>query len=88
MKNRVLIVLSFLLAACGGDGAADGPCADLCSELVGICAYSAFPGMDSCLEGCAFDASEGQDVVGQAICVQNAECDTFAILECENSFGE
>lgn len=89
MNPRFFVLLSSLLTvACTGDGGADGPCADLCSELVAVCGYAAFPDMGSCLDGCAFDASEGQDVIGQAICVENAACDTFAILECENSFAE
>jgi hypothetical protein len=89
MKPLFFVLLSSLLTGgCAGEGGADGPCADLCGELVAVCAFAAFPDMGSCLDGCAFDASQGQDVIGQAICVENAACDTFAILECENDFGE
>jgi hypothetical protein len=85
---KMVCLLGFaLLCGCVGEES-DGPCADLCGVLVGECGYAAFPDMASCLDGCAFEASEGQDVVGEAICVSNAECDTFAILECENTFGK
>lgn len=84
---KLLSFVAVLMTACVGDAATEGPCSDLCGELVGECGFTAFPDMGSCLDGCAFDASEGQDVIGQAICVGNAECDTFAVLECENQFG-
>jgi len=80
-------ILGLAVTGCGegvGDG---GPCADLCRVLVGECGYAAFPDMASCIDGCTYEASEGQDVRGQADCVSEVGCDTFAILECENAHG-
>lgn len=64
-----------------------GTCKDMCNELVGMCDYAAFPSYDSCLEGCAYNEEQGGDVEGQNECIQTAECDTFAIIECENQYG-
>ncbi len=84
---RFWMAFCFPLLGCTSAEDGGGVCHDLCTELVGICGYAAFPDMTSCLDGCAYEASEGQDVRAQAICVQNAACDTFAILECENTHG-
>ena len=62
-------------------------CESLCDELVITCKYGAFPNRDSCLEGCAYKEKQGSDISGELSCVQDAKCDTFAVLECENRFG-
>jgi len=85
MRVLSFVCLSLFIACDGAES--DGPCADLCGVLIGECGFAAFPDMASCLDGCAFEASEGQDVRGEAVCVSKAECDTFAILECENAHG-
>ena len=76
-----------LIGCTGAETAGGGACEDLCMQLVGVCSYEAFPDMASCLDGCAFDASEGQDIGAQAACVEESACDTFAILECQNQSG-
>jgi hypothetical protein len=62
-------------------------CKSLCTELVRGCQLQAFPTTDSCMLGCADEAANGADVLAQEPCVLEAECDTFAILECQNEFG-
>ena len=64
-----------------------GICADVCEELYQSCEYAAFPSYDSCIEGCAYNEEEGADMEQQLTCFQEAECDTFAIIECENQYG-
>lgn len=62
-------------------------CQKMCSDLVSTCEYDAFPDTTSCVQGCEYNAEAGADVGGQQLCVEAAECDTFAILECELEFG-
>lgn len=62
-------------------------CQDLCTALVTDCGYGAFPDFESCLQGCAWDESEGADIAGELQCVEQAACDTFAIVECEHTYG-
>lgn len=62
-------------------------CEDMCTELVRQCSYAAFPTTDSCMQGCADELANGADVFGQEECILEAECDTFAIVECQNTFG-
>ena len=86
---RLLVAGALVLVvnACSGSGVAEGPCDDMCRELVQTCEYAAFPDLGSCLAGCNFEASEGADVAGQAACVADAACDTFLVVECQQSFG-
>ncbi|MEZ4240904.1 MAG: hypothetical protein R3F59_33050 [Myxococcota bacterium] len=79
-------LLFVVLAACGRDPA-EGTCDDLCHELVVSCDYAAFPSLESCLQGCLYDASQGADLEGQLACTVEAACDTFAIVECEHTYG-
>ncbi len=81
------LVLALLLAACGPDRSANTACDEICDELVLRCGYEAFPSYDSCTQGCSYNAEQGADVDGQLDCVVGAECDTFAIVECEHAFG-
>jgi hypothetical protein len=77
-----------LLAALLGCGSPETSiCQDLCVELVSNCEYAAYPSLESCLQGCGYSASEGADVDAQAECILAAECDTFAIIECEHQYG-
>lgn len=83
----VLVVGPLTLAACPKPLTQENLCEDLCFELVSDCQYEAFPSYESCMQGCAYDAEQGADVGGELQCVQAAECDTFAILECEHAYG-
>jgi hypothetical protein len=75
-----------VLAACASE--VKRTCQDLCTELVTSCDNPAFPNIDSCIQGCLYDAEElGADVVSEFTCVQEAACDLFAIIECEHQFG-
>ena len=85
-----MIILSFmvtLLTGCATTEDQYGVCKEMCNELVGTCDYAAFPSYDSCLEGCAYNEEQGADIEAQNECIQTAECDTFAIIECENQYG-
>ena len=88
--SRIAIVFSLipLLSCETSKGSPEyGICADVCEELYQRCAYSAYPSYESCIEGCAYNEEEGADMESQLSCFQEAECDTFAIIECENQHG-
>jgi hypothetical protein len=76
-----------LVSACSGSGVGLGPCDDMCRELVQTCGYAAFPDLQSCLDGCSYNESQGADIPNQAQCVADAACDTFLIVECEHAYG-
>ena len=76
------------MTACTSGATSASPCGTMCSELVTNCQYAAFPSFDSCVQGCEFNESEGADVRGQRDCVDEAACNTFAILECEHAYNE
>lgn len=80
-------VLLLALAGCASTGAPVSACDQLCNELVGECSYPAFPDLTSCLEGCLYNETEGADTEAHLTCVQEASCDTFVIVECENQHG-
>jgi hypothetical protein len=82
-----LLPFAFLAACGGGATATDAACDELCGMLYEDCAYGAFPSMDSCLEGCAWDAEQGADVEHETDCVADAACDTFGVLDCQHRFG-
>jgi len=79
--------LLMLLSACSGGSAPLTPCDQLCRELLDECNYPAFPDTESCLQGCAYNETEGADSEAHFACVEEAACDTFAIVECENHHG-
>ena len=65
----------------------DPACIDVCEELVGVCAVAAFPDKSSCEDGCRFALQEGVDGAAYALCVEQAACDPFALVECEHTYG-
>ncbi len=79
--------LLLLLCSCHSDSAPITPCQQLCDELMDECNYPAFPDPESCLQGCAYNENEGADTEAHLTCVEEAACDTFAIVECENHHG-
>jgi len=85
-----LKILPFLIATlCFGcqESSEYGICSDVCQELYQQCEYAAFPSYESCIEGCAYNEEEGADMEDQLECFQDAECNTFEIIECENEHG-
>ena len=74
------LLLSLLLAC-----KTDGPCDQLCDELVMGCDYAAYPTRESCLQGCGYDESKGADIEARLECVVDAECSTFDVIECEHA---
>ena len=64
-----------------------GICEDICKVVYTTCQFEAYPSFDSCLEGCFYNEEEGADMDSQYECFNDAECDTFAIVECENAYG-
>ena len=88
MKQLTFVIaFTMQLVACG-DAKSSNACASLCDELVGSCHFSAFPDRDSCLNGCGYSAELGSDIPGQRDCIKSADCNTFAVLECEHAFGQ
>ena len=87
---RLFLCCLCLSSACLTDTGekSDSPCYELCDELYGTCDYAAFPDYGSCLEGCVYSEEQGADTTAQAACVLEAGCDTFEIIECENTHGE
>lgn len=81
-----MLALLWLLG-CNGDTAVDPECQGLCDELVVSCEYDAFPTYDSCMEGCLYDKKKKADIAGELTCIQDASCDTFAVLECQHRYG-
>ena len=81
------VVILAITTACQPKSTEYGICGDICQELYQQCEYAAFPSYESCLEGCAYNEEEGADLEEQLTCFQEAECDTFGIIECENQYG-
>lgn len=81
-------LLLSLLAACTTATDADEVCQAMCEDLVMTCEYAAYPSHESCMQGCAYARQEGANVKAEADCVAKAECDTFAIVDCEHKFGQ
>ena len=79
-------MLLFFLA-CVQQEANIGICEDICKEVYSTCLFEAYPSYESCLEGCTYNEEEGSDLEEQLECFLEAECDTFAIIECENQHG-
>lgn len=82
-----MIVALLALVGCAPDADAEATCEAVCDELVNACGYVAYPSMDSCLQGCAWNQKEGVDMAIQRACVEDAACDTFAIVECAHDGG-
>ncbi|MFZ5481458.1 MAG: hypothetical protein ACOZNI_32150 [Myxococcota bacterium] len=78
-------MILLLLLACPGDASRDETCEAICDELVMTCAYEAYPTHDSCLQGCLYEEEQGSNMGRAWQCIQAAECDTFAIVECEHA---
>ena len=85
--DRRLVLICAVLLACGPDRGASTACDEMCDILVLDCGYQAFPSLDSCVQGCTYNAEQGADIDGELVCMQAAECDTFAIVECEHEHG-
>ncbi|MBX2803683.1 MAG: hypothetical protein KTR31_38760 [Myxococcales bacterium] len=62
-------------------------CSELCYELVVVCDVASYPDEASCQAGCLSGSDQGADTESQRACVGLAECDLFALLECEHDFG-
>lgn len=64
-----------------------GDCTDTCRVVVDDCALPSWPDRQSCVDACVAGAASGADVESQKLCVELAECDLFALVECEHAFG-
>ena len=84
MKKNLMT--SLLCVGCNTAGTTS-TCYTLCQELFQTCDYAAFPTFQSCEEGCVYKQEEGADIEGQLTCIQEAECNEFAVIECEHTFG-
>lgn len=81
-------LLAFFASGCSTDQETDEICTAMCEELVMTCEYAAYPSYESCVQGCAFSRQQGGNVKREADCVAKAECDTFAIVDCEHKWGQ
>lgn len=79
-----MMVLLPLLGLVGCETAEKTNCDYLCEELVYSCAIDAYPDYDSCIQGCLYDTEQGNMPAGKLDCISDAQCDTFALIECEN----
>lgn len=79
-------MMLLLLLGCE-EQAVETTCDTLCAHLVTECSFDAYPSMDSCVQGCAWQAEQGGDVEGEWACIEKAGCDAFGVLECEHKFG-
>ncbi|MFT7519592.1 MAG: hypothetical protein ACI9MC_001734 [Kiritimatiellia bacterium] len=76
-----------MMLACGSSEETKTACGELCAELVEGCESGAYPDMDSCMNGCALEAEQGANVPEYSTCVEQAECDQFAIVDCQDQHG-
>jgi len=81
------LLLSLGLLSCETKTGTGSPCNTLCKELVQTCGFAAFPTFSSCEEGCVYYQEEGVDIETHLSCIEEAECNEFAVIECENAFG-
>ena len=86
MRTIIFFSIGLFATACQSESE-NQTCEAMCDVLVKECQFEAFPSYGACLEGCAFNEAEGADVNSQLKCVEDAVCDTFEIIECENQFG-
>ena len=83
----MLVLLGCVLGGGSTKETVDPMCENICDELVYNCSYAAFPTHQSCLEGCLYSAEEGGNNDEYYTCLQEAACDTFKVVECENAHG-
>jgi hypothetical protein len=79
------MALFMLLVGCAGENAQAKVCEDICMELTVGCAFEAYPNYGSCEQGCMFEAEKGEDMEAELECLEAAQCDTFAVIDCENT---
>lgn len=65
----------------------ESDCETLCRELVMTCDYAAYPTLDSCVQGCNYDLSQGADIPSEMECIQEASCDPIATVECAREYN-
>jgi hypothetical protein len=75
------------LTGCSTPAESDDFCVQLCDELVGTCGVAAYPSLESCTSGCGYESEQGANIGAHLECVRTAECDTFAIVECDHAHG-
>ena len=83
---KALYLLILVMVGCG-QPAEVTVCDSICDTLVKTCEYDAYPSYDSCVQGCEYNESQGAKVDRAATCIEDAECDTFKIIECEHAPG-
>jgi hypothetical protein len=84
---KLVFVLSMFVAGCDTSAAEDETCAAMCQELVETCEFAAYPSYESCMQGCAYARKEGGDMERESACILKAECDEFAVIDCEHAYG-
>lgn len=84
--NRAWILV-FVALGCSTETADDATCTEMCQELVQSCEFAAYPSYESCMQGCAYARKEGGDMDAERTCILEAECDEFAVIDCEHAYG-
>lgn len=64
---------------------AEETCGSICDELVYQCSIEAYPDHESCMQGCLFEYEEDGVRDNKVECITTAECDTFVLIDCENT---
>lgn len=80
-----MLLLMMTLMGCTRQTVNEKACSDICSELAVNCAYEAYPDYGSCEQGCLYEADKGEDMDAELACLEAAQCDTFAVIDCENT---
>lgn len=84
-RRAATSILVLLTLGCNAEDPEREACARACDELVQACGIETYPSLDSCLSGCETAAAEGEDVVAFDICIRDAECDLFEVIECQHA---
>ena len=89
--RTIASLLLLLLFGCTDDSAPSIACEQICDEfmdeLMDECSYPSFPNRESCLRNCGYIESQGADTGAYLNCITEADCESLAIVECENQFG-
>ena len=83
----LFLICASLLTGCQSEAEIDPECEKLCTALASDCSYRAYPSMDSCLQGCAWEKKQGADIASELSCIESAGCDTFTVIECSHLYG-
>ncbi len=79
----VALVLVAAAVGCKKESA----CQTLCNTMVNDCNYSAYPSLESCVQGCNYDEQQGVDIAAESTCLDKTSCDPIGAVECARKFN-